>query len=171
MLAIFKEFDTDADGILTLEEIREGFRDFLGDQLIFEGELEQIIEKVDLNKNGLIEYSEFVAAASNYYQMLTEKHLRQAFDLFDMDANGQITPRELKHILGNKNKEIPDEDWEKLIEEFDKDGDGQINFEEFKGMMLQLHHHQGQAIDSEQIPLRSSANESNLVKATAAVPV
>jgi calcium-binding protein CML len=77
-----------------------------------------------------------VAAASNFYQMLTEKHLKQAFDLFDLDENGQITPRELKHVLGNKNKEIQDEDWEKLVEEFDRDGDGMINFDEFKRMML-----------------------------------
>ena len=56
--------------------------------MMFEGELERIIEKVDLNKNGLIEYSEFVVATSNFYQMLTEKNLKQAFDLFDMDANG-----------------------------------------------------------------------------------
>lgn len=97
------------------------------------------MEQIDLNGNGLIEYSEFVAACSNFYQMLTEKHLKQAFDLFDLDLNGQITPRELKHILGNKDHEIPDEDWEKLIEEFDTNGDGMINFSEFKGMMLSLH--------------------------------
>jgi calcium-dependent protein kinase len=144
LLAIFKQFDSDADGILTMEEIREGFKEFLGDQMLFEGELQQIMDQIDLNRNGLIEYSEFVAAASNFYQMLTEKHLRQAFDLFDLDLNGQITPRELKHILGNKNREIPDEDWEKLIEEFDKNGDGMINFEEFKGMMLSLHNEQTQ---------------------------
>lgn len=77
-----------------------------------------------------------MAAASNFYQMLTEKHLRQAFDLFDLDSNGQITPRELKHVLGNKDKAIPDEDWEKLVEEFDRNGDGMINFDEFKKMML-----------------------------------
>ena len=139
LLTIFKQFDQDHDGILTLDEIREGFKEFLGEQMLFEGELTKIMQQIDLNRNGLIEYSEFVAAASNFYQLMTEKHLKQAFDLFDMDANGQITPRELKHILGNKNKEIPDEDWEKLVEEFDSNGDGMINFEEFKRMMLQLH--------------------------------
>ena len=56
--------------------------------MLFEGELQQILERVDLNKNGLIEYSEFVAATSNFYQLLTELHLKQAFDLFDLDANG-----------------------------------------------------------------------------------
>lgn len=48
----------------------------MGEQMLFEGELQQIMEQVDLNRNGLIEYSEFVAATSNFYQMLTEKHLK-----------------------------------------------------------------------------------------------
>jgi calcium-dependent protein kinase len=88
LLTIFKQFDQDHDGILTLDEIREGFKEFLGEQMLFEGELTKIMEQIDLNRNGLIEYSEFVAAASNFYQLMTEKHLKQAFDLFDMDANG-----------------------------------------------------------------------------------
>lgn len=88
LLAIFKQFDQDHDGILTADEIKEGFKEFLGDQMLFEGELDKIMEKVDLNRNGQIEYSEFVAAASNFYQMLTEKHLKQAFSLFDLDGNG-----------------------------------------------------------------------------------
>lgn len=87
---------------------------------MFEGELELIIKKIDLNQNGLIEYSEFVSAASNFHNMMTEKNLRQAFDLFDLDANGQITPRELKYVLGNKDQEILDEEWENLIAEVDQ---------------------------------------------------
>ena len=67
LLAIFKQFDSDADGILTIEEIREGFKEFMGEQMLFEGELQQIMDQVDLNHNGLIEYSEFVAATSNFY--------------------------------------------------------------------------------------------------------
>lgn len=40
LLAIFKQFDSDSDGILTIEEIREGFKEFLGEQMLFEGELQ-----------------------------------------------------------------------------------------------------------------------------------
>lgn len=52
LLAIFKEFDSDQDGILTLDEVREGFKEFLGEQMLFEGELLQIMDQVDLNRNG-----------------------------------------------------------------------------------------------------------------------
>lgn len=53
--------------------------------MMFEDELKAIIKKIDLNQNGSIEYSEFVAAASNLHNMMTEKNLKQAFDLFDLD--------------------------------------------------------------------------------------
>ena len=52
---------------------------------MFEDELQGILKKIDLNQNGMIEYSEFIAAASNLQQLLTEKNLKQAFDLFDLD--------------------------------------------------------------------------------------
>ena len=105
MLEIFKQFDTNHDGILSMEEVREGFKEFLGEQIMFEAELQKIFKQVDMNQNGQIEYSEFIAAASNLQLMMTENNLKQAFDLFDLDENGYITPRELKHILGGGNKE------------------------------------------------------------------
>ena len=37
--------------------------------MLFEGELQKIMKQVDLNQNGQIEFSEFVAAASNFYLM------------------------------------------------------------------------------------------------------
>ena len=101
----FKQFDTNHDGILSIDELRNGFKEYLGDDnnLVFEEDLMQIIKNIDFNQNGQIEYSEFVVAASNINNMMTEKNLEAAFNLFDLDANGQITPRELKHILSNAN--------------------------------------------------------------------
>lgn len=68
-----------------MDELRDGFKEFMGEKIVFEEELQQIIKNVDFNNNGQIEYSEFVSAASNLKQLLTEKNLKQAFDLFDLD--------------------------------------------------------------------------------------
>ena len=133
----------------------------MGDQILFEDELQSIIKNVDFNQNGLIEYSEFVSAASNLKHLLTEKNLKQAFDLFDLDQNGEITPRELKHILGGKNEDLKDEEWEHLINDFDKNGDGMINFDEFKNMMYQLHVNQKNMGAKEGINLLLGMNKAN----------
>ena len=39
LTATFKQFDKNHDGILTVDELREGFREFMGDKIIFEDEL------------------------------------------------------------------------------------------------------------------------------------
>ena len=49
MLAIFKQFDTNNDGVLSLDEIRDGYKEFFGDQIMFDDELKLIIKKIDLN--------------------------------------------------------------------------------------------------------------------------
>eukprot|EP00347_Sterkiella_histriomuscorum_P024166 403332075 len=161
LMQTFKQFDKNNDGILTIDELREGFKEFMGEQILFEDELQQIIKNVDFNQNGLIEYSEFVSAASNLKHLLTEKNLKQAFDLFDLDQNGEITPRELKHILGGKNEDLKDEEWEHLINDFDKNGDGMINFDEFKNMMYQLHVNQKNMGAKEGINILLGINKAN----------
>ena len=124
LFEIFKEFDKNHDGTLTLDELKEGFIEYLGERMFFEQDLYKIIKNVDLNQNGIIEYSEFVAATSNLKLMMTDKNLKYAFDLFDLDNNGEITPRELKHVLNNDVQELNDSMWENLIEEFDQNKDG-----------------------------------------------
>ena len=73
----FKEFDKNNDGILSIEELRDGFKEYLGieSNIVFEEDLIQIIKNIDFNQNGQIEYSEFVVAASNINNMMTEKNL------------------------------------------------------------------------------------------------
>ena len=88
LLEIFKHFDSNHDGYLSIEELRDGFKEYMGENILFEDELKKIIYNVDINNNGIIEYSEFVAATSNLNKILTEKNLKQAFDLFDLDQNG-----------------------------------------------------------------------------------
>ena len=36
----FKQFDKNNDGILTIDELREGFKEFMGEQILFEDELQ-----------------------------------------------------------------------------------------------------------------------------------
>jgi calcium-dependent protein kinase len=72
----FKELDKNNDGTLTIDELKEGFFEYMGDKILFEGELLKIINNVDMNKNGIIEYSEFISACSNLNLMMTEKNLK-----------------------------------------------------------------------------------------------
>jgi Ca2+-binding EF-hand superfamily protein len=54
---------------------------------------------VDTDRNGFIDYSEFLAAALPRKIYLREDYLRTAFDMFDTDLSGKIDMVELAEIL------------------------------------------------------------------------
>ncbi|KAM9362858.1 calcium-binding protein 4 [Symphorus nematophorus] len=59
----FKQFDCDGDGKITMDELKEGMKNLLGEKLK-KGELEEILADIDLNKDGNIDFDEFVMMLS-----------------------------------------------------------------------------------------------------------
>ena len=76
-----------------MEIFKKWFKDNLGK----EPDWKKLIECIDMDKDGMIDFAEFVTAASNRYVLLmNEDNLRTAFDVLDVDGNGQITLAGLK---------------------------------------------------------------------------
>ena len=61
--------------------------------------VEDIMNSVDADNSGLINYSEFLMAAMDKKKAVQEDKLKKAFDMFDRDGNGVITEDELNHFL------------------------------------------------------------------------
>ncbi|KAM8842464.1 LOW QUALITY PROTEIN: calcium-binding protein 4 [Synchiropus picturatus] len=59
----FQQFDCNGDGKITMEELKEGMRGLLGEKLK-KGELEEILGDIDLNKDGNIDFDEFMMMLS-----------------------------------------------------------------------------------------------------------
>ncbi|XP_034045034.1 calcium-binding protein 4 [Thalassophryne amazonica] len=59
----FKQFDCDGDGKITSDELKEGMKTLLGEKLK-KGELEEILSDIDLNKDGHIDFDEFMMMLS-----------------------------------------------------------------------------------------------------------
>ncbi|XP_028306507.1 calcium-binding protein 4 isoform X2 [Gouania willdenowi] len=59
----FKQFDSNGDGKISLDELKEGMKNLLGEKLK-KGELEEILGDIDLNKDGTIDFDEFVMMLS-----------------------------------------------------------------------------------------------------------
>ncbi|XP_066312828.1 calcium-dependent protein kinase 3-like isoform X1 [Miscanthus floridulus] len=94
---MFKTMDTDNDGIVSYEELKTGIAK-LGSHLA-ESEVQMLIEAVDTNGRGALDYGEFLAVSLHLQRMANDEHLRRAFLFFDKDGNGFIEPEELREAL------------------------------------------------------------------------
>ncbi|PHT38976.1 Calmodulin-3 [Capsicum baccatum] len=131
----FNLFDKDGDGCISVEELATVIRSL--DQNPTEEELQEMINEVDVDGNGTIEFTEFLnLMAKKIKEIDGEEELKEAFKVFDKDQNGYISATELRHVMINLGEKLTDEEVEQMIREADLDGDGQVNFDEFVKMMM-----------------------------------
>ena len=137
-IAEFKEafslFDKDGDGTITTKELDTVMRS-LG-QNPTEAELQEMINEVDANGNGTIDFPEFLVMMERKMKDTdSEEEIKEAFRVFDKDGNGFISAAELKHVMTNLGEILSDAEIDTMIAEADLDVDGQVNYEEFVKMM------------------------------------
>jgi len=131
----FEMFDKDKDGVITAKELANVMRSLNQDPT--ENELREMIDEVDLNGNGKIDFEEFVQLMNRRARDTdTEEEIIQAFRVFDKDGNGTISSNELRHIMSTLGEKLSDDEIEQMIQEADIDGDGYINYEEFVRLMM-----------------------------------
>jgi calcium-dependent protein kinase len=132
---VFRSLDRNGDGRLSKEELMLAYRQHNTEEQTQEI-VENVMRKVDVDKNGFIDYSEFLAASISHQTLTSKANLDQAFRLFDKDGSGKITIQEVKEILGG-DQQMSDSTWQQVMKEVDANSDGEIDLKEFIGMMLQ----------------------------------
>jgi calcium-dependent protein kinase len=130
----FEAFDKCKDGQITFEELKQGLTQLKSNKLT-ENDLKELFNLIDADKNGKIDYTEFLAATIQKYNYLRNERLFETFCMFDKDNSGQITKDEiLKALNADKNQE---KEIEKYINAVDKNGDGKVDYKEFLQLMGQ----------------------------------
>lgn len=95
-----------------------------------ESELKDMINEVDTDGNGTLDFPEFLEMmARKMGDRDSEEEIREAFKVFDKDNNGVISAAELRHVMTNLGETLTDEEVDEMIREADVNGDGQINYE------------------------------------------
>ena len=136
MRDVFVSLDLDKDGRLSREELMLGYRT-LG--LASAEEVDRIMEVCDTDRNGFLEFTEFLTATLSWEHLETET-LEAAFNAFDSDRDGSISAKELKFLLEDADEEMDEQVWEELLQEGDANRDGtvtltQIDIHDFRKMI------------------------------------
>merc|ERR1712086_900286 len=91
------------------------------------GELKKMVEDIDTDGNGSVEFKEFMGMMTG---KMGEKDSREdvvkVLAMFDDDSTNKISFRNLARVA---------EELQDMINQSDKDGDGEINFDEFYRIM------------------------------------
>merc|ERR1719198_331074 len=112
-VAEFKEafslFDKDGDGTITIDELAIVMKS-LG-RCPSREELQIMIDEVDEDGSGKIEFPEFLKLMSaRINDGDTVEEMREAFLVFDRDRSGSVTAAELKHVMNNFGETVTDEE-------------------------------------------------------------
>ena len=104
------------------------------DQNYSEQEVERLIEEIDEDGNGKIEFEEFLNTLANK-SIGDENIIKQAFAILDRSDSGYITLNDLRHAMLCLGENYTNEEINEMISLVDDDQDGVINFQEFNKLI------------------------------------
>lgn len=139
--SIFMAMDNNSDGTLSIPELRKGLQEAKVDLPM---DLDKLLEQVDTDGSGVVDYTEFLAATMDKKFHHQEDTVWNAFQKFDLDGSGAIDIKELAKILGQDevvkvmHLEGKTDNLADTFKKVDKNGDGMIDFEEFFAMMCDV---------------------------------
>ncbi|GAB4851606.1 Calcium-dependent protein kinase 14 [Ancistrocladus abbreviatus] len=129
----FEMMDTGKRGKINIDELKVGARK-LGNSLP-EADFQILMEAADVDRDGFLDYGEFVAVSIHLKKIGDDEHLHKAFAFFDQNLSGYIEVEELRDALASDVGENSEEVINAIIQEVDTDKDGRISYEEFAAMM------------------------------------
>ena len=99
-----------------------------------EEELDDLFRRVDMDRNGSVDYTEFAVACLSDKELLTEDRLQRAFARFDLHKRGFISKQELRNLpaFAGYSEDL----LEFVIAEVDVKGDGKIDYDNFVQVMV-----------------------------------
>ncbi|XWS43149.1 hypothetical protein CRYUN_Cryun16bG0077900 [Craigia yunnanensis] len=129
----FQLMDTGNRGKINIDELRVGLHK-LGHN-IPDADLQILMEAGDVDRDGYLDYGEFVAISVHLRKMGNDEHLKKAFEFFDQNQSGYIEIEELRDALTDEVETNNEEVISAIMRDVDTDKDGRISYDEFAAMM------------------------------------
>ena len=131
----FQAFDKDGSGSITTRELGTVLCS-LG-QNLSESEIKEMIDIVDEDKNGTIDFQEFLHLMERKMKLTNkEEELLDAFNILDKDGSGKISKYELRYIIMSTQSNINGDDIEEFIKTVGTDEEGNIDIQDLIEILL-----------------------------------
>ncbi|XP_059637767.1 probable calcium-binding protein CML41 [Cornus florida] len=129
---VFHHFDSDGDGRISCNDLREYFES-IGETMSHD-EAQRAIGEFDGDGDNLLEFCDFVRLMERDNE--GDDDLRRAFEMFEVEKGcGCITPNGLQRVLNRLGNAKSYDECVAMIQVFDLDGNGVLDFLEFHQMM------------------------------------
>ena len=140
-IADFKEafalFDHDQNGAISPVELGKVLRALGQNPTV--NELQDMINEVDVDGSGLIEFAEFVILMTHKVrEMDRDEELKEAFNVLNKDKDGKLKPKELKYFMRKvAHLKLSSEEAEAMIEFAESTTGSGVSYEDFKEVVAQ----------------------------------
>jgi calcium-dependent protein kinase len=135
---LFNEIDENGNGHIDVGELYYNYgRFFPGTPEEAWEKVKLFVDKVDINKNGTIEYSEFLTITSLINKEVNQNLLKEVFNYYDQNGTGFIQATDLKELF--EDTDLTDSNFQEMIDEYDQNADRKISFAEFYDMIVKFY--------------------------------
>ena len=132
---IFRFFDINNDGKISALELGSLFRNMGHD--FTEIEIKDMINEVDLDGNGTIDFDEFLnLMVRKMKETDEEQEIIEAFKQINQSGTGLIDYKELMIVFENMDESLTADEAKDMIAQADLNKDGKIDFNDLMRMMM-----------------------------------
>ena len=133
--ALYNKLDKNTDFKITKSELYKAYKK--ANISITPNEIDDIVNSMDFNINGNIDYEEFIRMCIPKEKLFTEENLKNAFSMFDTEGKGFITPQKIIDFI-ESTKHINEDLKSQIKNEITDMADEIIDFEGFMHLMINL---------------------------------
>jgi len=110
----FKAIDKDGTGMITAVEMKDFITKSCDDKMS-EQEIKDIVFELDSYGNGLINYTEFLAATVDVKTFFNEGKLKSVFSMFDTNSTGNISEENMCNAFQKLGLMVPKEEIHEIM--------------------------------------------------------
>ena len=129
---VFRYIDYNDKSYLTKGKIKKALKEFGKD--FTEEDIENIVKALDGNKNGAIEYHEFIQGVCDKISLFNDFNLKNIFNIIDHGNKGYITSEDIKNFVF-PNKTFKEEAISAYLNQFGMKIHDKIFFDDFKDII------------------------------------